>query len=208
MKKIIKNIFIVIGIIVLFLYLLIFFIAESINKSSRIESENYKKNMDLIQNRDKYLESDNNLFKEPQLIVDVGLTKYNDFYLITDKNYVILPYGRQLIDSRGNYYSRMLMTNQIRLSNLKKLLNKEIKIKVRATKNLPYGYKINENNLTDVYPLNQSTYYMADIIFDNYYLDMNFNPCNENYSTIDGYYCKQDEQTIYPRQKEWEGEKN
>lgn len=209
----ILKIFIVIIIILFFAFwILTYNIATYVNTNAYRELEKYKKGIELLENKEKYLENDNNLFKETQIVKNVGITKYNDFYILTDKNHVLLPYGRTLLNNNPPparpYQFDTIFSNDIRLSNLKKLLNKEIKVKVLANKNLSYGFKINEKNLQDVYPLNEGNYYMVDITFDGFFLDMNFNPCNSSYSTENGFHCNEDIKSIYPRQKWWEGEDN
>jgi|GEM_PF-4033345 len=212
MNKILKIIFYGIGfLVVLFLLYIVIVVLSLSYKQMRLEERRAQK-IDLTENREKYLASDNNLFVEPQIVKEVGVTKYNDFYIITDKGYALFPYGRRLVNNlpapaypRTNEY---IYTDDIRLSNLNKLLNKEIKVSVLANKNLKYEFKINSGNKEDVYPLDQSNYYMVDINDNGFYLDMNFNLCNPTSSVIEGFHCDKEIDSIYPRQKWWNGEKN
>ena len=183
-----------------------------INHFYKKEQERERENAEIWKNKDNYLSQYEKLFSEKQKVKDVGITKYNDFYIITYKNDIILPYGSGSLikkDSQGKiqYYHDQfnpLLPNDVRLNNLKKLIGKEIKIKVLGDKKHPYEYKINGNYKQDTYPLNQNIYYMADITFDdNHHLDMNFNSCDFTPINPDDLYCG----PIYPRQKWYEGEK-
>lgn len=178
-----------------FLYLILFISIAGIFTASIVRNINIVNKNNSYANREEILISLNSNFTEPRLIKDVGITKYRDFYLITDKNEILAPFAKHPAYAT---HPVDILSDSEKLLNLKKLIGQNIKINIIGTKKYPYEFFLKGRNYRDNSPLTGNKYYLVEISENNLYLDLN----NFKFCTLD---CKIDKfccsREIYHQQR-------